>query len=136
MLKPTPGAVMSMTSTPNNPPNCVVPRNRALHAARQVRGRRIAARVCAAMLCGCLSAPNCVVGATTKVDTLLLAQTVPGGASADEAAALVREASGGRILGVRRVKTAHGPAYHVKVLLAGGRVRVYVVDVSSGEILR
>jgi uncharacterized membrane protein YkoI len=65
---------------------------------------------------------------------LLLAQ---GGSAlgADEAAALVRSASGGRILGVRRVNGARGPAYEVKVLLDGGRVRVYVVDATSGQIL-
>jgi uncharacterized membrane protein YkoI len=56
--------------------------------------------------------------------------------SADEAVALVRERSGGRILGVRRDNDARPPVYRVKVLLEGGRVRVYRVDASTGRILQ
>lgn len=49
----------------------------------------------------------------------------------DQAAAAVREATGGRVLGVREA----GSEYHVKVLLPGGRVRVVRVDAKSGQIL-
>lgn len=49
----------------------------------------------------------------------------------DQAAATVREATGGRVLGVRR----KGSEYHVKVLLPGGRVKVMRVDAGSGQIL-
>jgi len=65
---------------------------------------------------------------------LLLVQATPG-VSAEEAAALVRGASGGRILSVRSDGAAGSPVYHVKVLLDGGRVRVYLVDGNSGQIL-
>jgi len=47
----------------------------------------------------------------------------------------VRGASGGRILSVRSDGAAGSPVYHVKVLLDGGRVRVYLVDGNSGQIL-
>ncbi len=65
---------------------------------------------------------------------LLLAQAA-GAVSADEAAALVRDASGGRILDVRLDETAEAPVYRVKVLLDGGRVRVYRVDARTGRIV-
>jgi len=54
---------------------------------------------------------------------------------ADEAAALVRAASGGRILSVRPDNKTRPTVYHVKVLLDGGRVRIYRVDANSGQIL-
>ena len=71
-------------------------------------------------------------GAT--IGALLLVQTTAG-TSADEAAALVRAASGGRILSVRPDNKTRPAVYHVKVLLDGGRVRVYLVDANSGQIL-
>ena len=64
----------------------------------------------------------------------LLAQVTPS-VSADEAAALVRAKSGGRILSVALEGHAGGPVYRVKVLLEGGRVRVYRVDASNGRVL-
>jgi uncharacterized membrane protein YkoI len=65
---------------------------------------------------------------------LLLAQAA-GAVSADQAAALVRDASGGRILDVRLDEAAEPPVYRVKVLVDGGRVRVYRVDASTGRIV-
>ncbi len=50
----------------------------------------------------------------------------------DAAAAAVAEATGGRVLSVRR----KGEYYRVKVLTEGGRVRVYRVDARSGRIQR
>jgi hypothetical protein len=82
-----------------------------------------------------LSAPVCAARPATSAVGARLAQAQPG-MSADEAAALVRATSGGRILGVRAANGARGPVFHVKVLLDGGRVRVYVVDAVSGSILR
>ena len=64
----------------------------------------------------------------------LLAQSPPA-VSADQAAATVRAASGGRILDVRLDSRSQPPIYRVKVLLEGGRVRVYRVDASNGRIL-
>lgn len=90
--------------------------------------------VVAAMAATGLGAPAWAAGPAGAVQALLLVQGAPA-MSADEAAALVRTASGGRILGVRRVDGAGGPAYAVKVLLPGGRVRVYVVDAGSGQII-
>lgn len=65
---------------------------------------------------------------------LHLAQSPPA-VSADEAAAVVRAASGGRILDVRLTGDSKRPIYRVKVLLDGGRVRVYHVDASNGRLL-
>ncbi len=73
--------------------------------------------------------------ARAAANPLLLAQTTPS-VSADEAAALVRAQSGGRILGLRLESRAQPPVYRVKVLLDGGRVRVYRVDASTGKILQ
>ena len=58
-----------------------------------------------------------------------------GSVSADEAAQRVRAASGGRILEVRLESGSGGAVYRVKVLLDGGRVRIYRVDAASGRIL-
>ena len=52
-----------------------------------------------------------------------------------QATAGTSAASGGRILSVRLDEKARPAVYHVKVLLDGGRVRVYLVDASSGQIL-
>ena len=97
--------------------------------------RTAAALVLAAVCAAGLVAPAGAADVAGMGGNLLLAQSAGSGVSADEAAALVRSASGGRILGVRRVNRGGGPAYQVKVLLDGGRVRVYVVDAQSGQIL-
>jgi len=57
--------------------------------------------------------------------TFLLAQA--GGMSQDEAAAKVREATGGRVLDVRAQTRDGVPVYIVKVLLPDGRIRVMTV---------
>ena len=81
-----------------------------------------------------LIGPAAGARAATTPGALLLVQASPG-VSAEEAAALVGAASGGRILSVRSDGTADSPVYHVKVLLDGGRVRVYRVDGNSGRII-
>ena len=53
----------------------------------------------------------------------------PGAASAAASAA-----SGGRVLGVRRVHSASGIVYVVKVLLPGGRVRNVTVNGQTGRV--
>ncbi len=53
---------------------------------------------------------------------------------ANGAARAARRATGGRVLTVRRVRTDNGPAYRVKVLARGGRVRVLLVDATSGTL--
>lgn len=52
----------------------------------------------------------------------------------DQAAAIVRAHTGGRVLGVRAVERNGRVVYQVKVL-KNGHVRVYHVDGSSGNIL-
>ncbi len=58
------------------------------------------------------------------------------GLSSGEAAAIVREETGGRVLGVKSEKRNGSRVYRVKVLLPKGRVRYYEVDRRSGRILR
>ncbi len=72
--------------------------------------------------------------ARAAANPLLLAQATPS-VSADQAAALVRTQSGGRILDLRLESRDRGLVYRVKVLLDGGRVRVYRVDAATGRIL-
>ncbi len=52
----------------------------------------------------------------------------------DQAAAIVRDFTGGRVLGVRAAKRDGRLVYQVKVL-KNGYVRIYHVDGSSGNIL-
>lgn len=88
-----------------------------------------------AVLAGlCLLLPPAAAGVEAPVAVRLLAQT-QGSVSADEAAALVRSATGGRILDVRLDEDARPPVYRVKVLLEGGRVRTYRVDARTGRIV-
>lgn len=61
----------------------------------------------------------------------MLAQASPA-VTPDAAAERVRAVSGGRILDVR----LEGSVYRVKVLLDGGRVRIYRVDAGSGRVLQ
>ena len=76
-------------------------------------------------------------GAETRAadGPLVLAQA-GGSVSPDEAAQRVRAASGGRILDVRLESGSGGAVYRVKVLLEGGRVRIYRVDAASGRIIQ
>ncbi len=53
----------------------------------------------------------------------------PGAASAAASAA-----SGGRVLGVHRIRSANGVIYKVKVLLPGGRVRNVIVNGRTGQV--
>ncbi|MGC1952018.1 MAG: hypothetical protein WA970_05475 [Gammaproteobacteria bacterium] len=53
----------------------------------------------------------------------------------DAAAALVRSATGGRVLAVRSASADGRAVYHVKVLLQGGRVRIMRVDAETGQLL-
>jgi len=77
--------------------------------------------------------PSAAAGAHADHGRLLAQAAGPVGA--EEAAALVRGASGGRILDVRFDESAQPPVYRVKVLLDGGRVRVYLVDARTGRIV-
>ncbi len=53
---------------------------------------------------------------------------------ADQAAAIARGTTGGRVLGVRRVEQGRGATYEVKVLLEGGLVRTVRVDAATGAV--
>ena len=55
----------------------------------------------------------------------LLAQQSAG---AEQAAAIARDSTGGRVLSVEPAANAKKPSYRVKVLLQDGRVRVLRID--------
>jgi hypothetical protein len=131
---PIAGAVTSKTMTRKKPLICA-PTCRRRAGGSVAKSLWGGALLVASLLCVSLAATDGVARAATSRHAIVLAQAAPA-MSADEAAALVRQSSGGRILGVRRVDTARGPAYHIKVLLDGGRVRVFVVDAGKGQILR
>ena len=93
------------------------------------------AEVICTLLIGVLAAaPAFDARARPAAEPLELAQATPS-VSADQAAAQVRAKSGGRILSVALEDHAGGQVYRVKVLLEGGRVRVYRVDAGDGRVL-
>ncbi|MGF1614825.1 MAG: PepSY domain-containing protein [Gammaproteobacteria bacterium] len=53
----------------------------------------------------------------------------------DTAAALVRSATGGRVLGIRSSTSSGRNVYQVKVLVEGGHVRIVRVDAQTGQLL-
>jgi uncharacterized membrane protein YkoI len=68
-----------------------------------------------------------------SVSALMLSQAHDG-ISADRAAVMVREATGGRILSVDKQEKKDVTVYRVKVLMADGRVRVIQVNATTGQI--
>ena len=54
-------------------------------------------------------------------------------ASRDDAAATAQRATGGRVLAVERSESGGRAVWRVKVLTAGGDVRVVLVDVATGQ---
>jgi uncharacterized membrane protein YkoI len=67
--------------------------------------------------------------------TVLLALSASAWAdvSRDDAAAIAQRVSSGRVLAVERADAGGRPVWRVKVLTAGGDVRVILVDVASGR---
>lgn len=57
-----------------------------------------------------------------------------GGIGPDQAAAIARAQTGGRVLDVRRLPNGENSAYAVRLLLEPGRVRTVVVDGQSGRL--
>lgn len=66
---------------------------------------------------------------------LLLALTTTAWAdvSRNDAAAIAQKASNGRVLAVERSDAGGRPVWRVKVVTAGGEVRVILVDVATGR---
>ena len=69
---------------------------------------------------------------------LLVALSLPVWADVgrDEAAAAAQRVASGRVLAVERAEVDHKPVWRVKILSAQGEVRIVVVDVASGRIVR
>ncbi|MDE2371845.1 MAG: PepSY domain-containing protein [Burkholderiales bacterium] len=72
------------------------------------------------------------------VCALLVALALPAWAdvSRDEAAAAAQRVASGRVLAVERAEVDRKPVWRVKILSAQGEVRIVVVDVASGRIVR
>ena len=72
------------------------------------------------------------------VCVLLLASALPAWADVgrDEAAAAAQRVASGRVLAVERAEVDRKPVWRVKILSAKGEVRIVVVDVASGRVVR
>jgi len=57
-----------------------------------------------------------------------------GGIGPDQAAAIARAQTGGRVLDVRQLPNGGSSAFAVRLLLDAGRVRTVVVDGQSGQL--
>lgn len=57
------------------------------------------------------------------------------GIDADQATAIARQRSGGRVLSLKPVERRQGPAYRAKVL-RDGRVRMLYIDARDGHLQR
>lgn len=53
----------------------------------------------------------------------------------DEAAAAARQAAGGRVLAVDKAQVGNRAAWRVKLVTAGGEVRVVMIDAATGKPL-
>ena len=60
--------------------------------------------------------------------------TRPAAISKDEAVAMVRARTGGKVLRAERVGEQGRAAYRIRVLTADGRVREYRVDATTGAM--
>jgi uncharacterized membrane protein YkoI len=71
----------------------------------------------------------------TLILAALVAAVLPAWAdvSRDDAAAIAQRASQGRVLAVERSEVDNRPVWRVKVITAGGEVRVILVDVATGR---
>ena len=108
--------------------------NIATRAPSAASSCRTVARMLVLLVGMLFAAASIDASAATGGARVRLAQAQPA-VSADQAAAAVRAVSGGRILDVRLDSRSRPPIYRVKVLLEGGRVRVYRVDAASGRVL-
>ena len=91
-------------------------------------------RLAAILLCAAalLSAPPAFAAHSTQA--FVAEERLAQGIGPDQAAAIVRDRTGGRVLGVRAVERDGQIFYQVKVL-KNGHVRTYLVDGRSGNIL-
>ncbi|MDO8455933.1 MAG: PepSY domain-containing protein [Burkholderiaceae bacterium] len=53
----------------------------------------------------------------------------------DEAAAAARQAAGGRVLAVDKAQVGNRAAWRVKLVTAGGEVKVVLIDAATGKPL-
>ena len=73
----------------------------------------------------------------TLVCALLMMSAAPAWAdiSRDEAAAVARRLSDGRVLSVEKAESGRRPVWRVKILTPQGEVRVILIDAVSGRAL-
>ena len=67
--------------------------------------------------------------------TLLLACNLAwANLSRDDAAAVARRASGGRVLSIEKAESLGQPVWRVKVVTPAGEVQVIQVDIATGQV--
>lgn len=80
-----------------------------------------------------LSGASLMFGDVSGWSATVHAQPAP--VSLDAAATMVRRISGGRVVGADSMDDNGKLVYRIKVLLPEGRVRVYLVDPNTGQVL-
>lgn len=77
---------------------------------------------------------NLGAGSVNAYEGGYVAQAMDRSMDPDAAAAIVRRATGGKVLRVEPSNRGGVPGYRVRVLLDDGRVRVLNVDANSGRL--
>lgn len=96
--------------------------------------RRRAAGACQAALLVLMLAPALVLVVVPASSVAAQQALVAGGLSEDEAVALVRERTDGKVVRVDRTLEGTDVVYRVRVLSPDGRLREYRVDAATGRM--
>jgi len=83
------------------------------------------------LIAGLLDAPLAVSGSDPPAPPAMI-RLAQAAVSADQAAAIARNRTGGRVLGVDWSDSGGQPVYLVKVLMPDGSIRVVTVAASGG----
>lgn len=99
------------------------------------RPKRLAALWWTSLLVAALAAGPATAAAPPDPAPGARYELAAAGISLQQAVRKVRRATGGRVLSAGPAEVDGRPAYRVKVLMPGGRVRVVLVDARSGALL-
>lgn len=97
--------------------------------------RRTAGRLGAALIAACMVGPVHAAPPGAQRPSPAVLRLAAAGLTLQQAARRVSRITGGRVLSASPTQVDGRPAYRVKVLMPGGRVRVVLVDARSGAIL-
>ncbi len=99
-------------------------------AMRSVLCRRVAGACLALLVAASVQLPPALAQGTLAQDTL-----VREGISQDEAVAIVRAQTNGKVVRVNSKVEGESVVYRVRVLTPDGRLREYRVDAATGSLL-